>query len=195
MQPIANRFCSALQIDAWKAQLVRKLITLQHSEALGGGTTLPLLGLLNTPSPYSDVLPMLSPRDSPTLTTESSLQSTPPRLTPWYKRLVNEVEVCLCESKLLEELKTTNKDESLKTVNLWRITTITTMILPSEILASLLHLCAAENTCWLCQIFTMMRLLLGSTNSTFCELILLHANRAIFLLDLMSFLLLITHSY
>ena len=61
--------------------------------------------------------------------------------------LVNEVEDCLCESKLLEELKTTNKDESVKTVNLTRITTITTMILPSEILASLLHLCAAENTC------------------------------------------------
>ena len=81
------------------------------------------------------------------MTTKSSLQSTPPRLTDSFKMLVNEVEDCLCESKLFDELKTTNKDESLKTVNLRKITTITTMILPSEILASLLHLCAAENTC------------------------------------------------
>ena len=61
--------------------------------------------------------------------------------------LVDEVEDCLFERKLFDELKTTNKDESLKTVNLRRITKIKSMILPSEILASLLHLCAAENTC------------------------------------------------
>ena len=61
--------------------------------------------------------------------------------------LVNEVEDCLCESKLFDELETTNKDESVMTVNLKKRTTETIMILPSEILASLLHLCAAENTC------------------------------------------------
>ena len=61
--------------------------------------------------------------------------------------LVDEVEDCLCESKLFDELETTNKHESVKTINLTRIATKTTMILPSEILASLLHLCAAENTC------------------------------------------------
>ena len=81
------------------------------------------------------------------MTTKSSLQSTPPRLTDPLKMLFNEVEDCLCESKLFEELGPTNKDESVKTVNLTRITTIATMILHSEILASLLHLCAAENTC------------------------------------------------
>ena len=78
------------------------------------------------------------------MTTESSLQSTPPTLTDSFKMLVNEVEDCLCKGKLFDELETTNKNE---TVNLTRITTKTTMILPIEILASLLHLCAAENTC------------------------------------------------
>ena len=63
------------------------------------------------------------------LTTESSLQSTPPRLTDPLKMLVNEVEDFLCESKLFEELEPTNKDESVKTVNLTRITTKITMIL------------------------------------------------------------------
>ena len=66
----------------------------------------------------------------------------PPRLTDSFKMLVNEVEDCLCESKLFEELKTTNKDESLKTVNLTGITTKTTMIFPSAKLAFLLHLCS-----------------------------------------------------
>ena len=52
----------------------------------------------------------------------SSLQSTPPRLTDSFKMLVNEVEDCLCENKLFDELET-NKGESVKTVNLTRITT------------------------------------------------------------------------
>ena len=38
-------------------------------------------------------------------------------------------------------------DEQEQSRLVTRITTKTTMILPSEILASLLHLCAAENTC------------------------------------------------
>ena len=61
------------------------------------------------------------------MTTKSSLglpcSPQPPRLTDSFKMLGNEVEDCLSESKLFDELETTNKDESVKTVNLTRITT------------------------------------------------------------------------
>ena len=53
----------------------------------------------------------------------SSLQSTPPRLTDSFKMLVNELEDCLCESMLFDELESANMDESVKAVNLTRITT------------------------------------------------------------------------
>ena len=92
IQPIANRFCSALQIDPWKAQLGRKLITLRAVRHLGEELLHPYWDRTAHLQQVEGWTACVDPRDSP-LPPIHQLDATPPGLTTGSEMIQQRLEV------------------------------------------------------------------------------------------------------